>query len=61
MSTGCRRSSIWYNRILWSTRFKLIAELWDVDEGDYQAGHFPGRWAEWNSKYRYNVQRLLAR
>jgi isoamylase len=33
-------------------RVKLIAEPWDVGEGGYQVGNFPGGWAEWNGKYR---------
>jgi isoamylase len=31
---------------------KLIAEPWDLGEGGYQAGNFPGLWSEWNGKYR---------
>ncbi|MDP9227372.1 MAG: glycogen debranching protein GlgX, partial [Actinomycetota bacterium] len=31
---------------------KLIAEPWDLGEGGYQAGNFPGIWSEWNGKYR---------
>jgi isoamylase len=31
---------------------KLIAEPWDVGEGGYQVGNFPGLWTEWNGKYR---------
>jgi glycogen operon protein len=31
---------------------KLIAEPWDPGPGGYQLGHFPGRWAEWNDRYR---------
>jgi len=32
---------------------KLIAEPWDVGQGDsYDLGQFPGRWHEWNGKYR---------
>src|SRR5256712_798628 len=31
---------------------KLIAEPWDVGEGGYQVGNFPGGWSEWNGRYR---------
>ncbi|MBH9551767.1 glycogen debranching protein GlgX [Inhella gelatinilytica] len=30
----------------------LIAEPWDAGPGGYQVGHFPGRFLEWNDKYR---------
>src|SRR3569832_1991489 len=35
---------------------KLIAEPWDVGEGGYQIGNFPGLWSEWNGKYRDTVR-----
>jgi isoamylase len=31
---------------------KLIAEPWDLGEGGYQLGNFPGLWSEWNGQYR---------
>ncbi|MEO8303895.1 MAG: glycogen debranching protein GlgX [Betaproteobacteria bacterium] len=31
---------------------KLIAEPWDLGEGGYQVGNFPGGWTEWNDRYR---------
>jgi isoamylase len=31
---------------------KLIAEPWDLGEGGYQVGNFPGLWSEWNGQYR---------
>ncbi|WP_207513921.1 glycogen debranching protein GlgX [Longitalea luteola] len=34
------------------SRVKLIAEPWDIGEGGYQVGKFPGGWAEWNGMYR---------
>lgn len=34
---------------------KIIAEAWDA-AGAYQVGNFPGRWAEWNGKYRDDVR-----
>jgi isoamylase len=34
------------------SQVKLIAEPWDLGEGGYQVGNFPGLWAEWNGKYR---------
>ena len=36
---------------------KIIAEAWDA-AGAYQVGDFPGRWAEWNGKYRDDVRRF---
>jgi glycogen operon protein len=35
---------------------KLIAEAWDTQIN--QVGAFPGRWAEWNSRYRDDVRRF---
>jgi isoamylase len=37
---------------------KLIAEPWDPGPGGYQLGRFPGRWAEWNDRYRDTVRRF---
>lgn len=34
---------------------KIIAEAWDAG-GAYLIGHFPGRWAEWNGKFRDDVR-----
>ena len=34
------------------SQVKLIAEPWDVGDGGYQVGNFPGLWTEWNGKYR---------
>ena len=34
------------------SQVKLIAEPWDIGEGGYQVGNFPGLWTEWNGKYR---------
>jgi glycogen operon protein len=36
---------------------KIIAEAWDA-AGAYQVGEFPGRWAEWNGKFRDDVRRF---
>lgn len=36
---------------------KIIAEAWDA-AGAYQVGEFPGRWAEWNGKYRDDVRKF---
>jgi glycogen operon protein len=36
---------------------KIIAEAWDAG-GAYQVGQFPGRWAEWNGRYRDDVRRF---
>jgi glycogen operon protein len=38
------------------SQVKLIAEPWDIGEGGYQVGNFPGRWSEWNGKYRDTVR-----
>ncbi|MEE4161173.1 MAG: glycogen debranching protein GlgX, partial [Woeseiaceae bacterium] len=37
---------------------KMIAEPWDPGPGGYQLGHFPGRWAEWNDRFRDGVRRF---
>src|SRR3970282_1950357 len=34
------------------SQVKLIVEPWDLGEGGYQVGNFPGGWTEWNDKYR---------
>ena len=36
---------------------RLIAEPWDAGPGGYQLGRFPGRWLEWNDKFRDSVRR----
>jgi len=36
---------------------KIIAEAWDA-AGAYQVGEFPGRWAEWNGKFRDDIRRF---
>ncbi len=36
---------------------KIIAEAWDA-AGAYQVGAFPGRWADWNGKFRDDVRRF---
>jgi len=36
---------------------KIIAEAWDA-AGAYQVGHFPGRWSEWNGRYRDDVRKF---
>ena len=38
------------------SEIKLIAEPWDTGDGGYQVGNFPGRWSEWNGKYRDTVR-----
>jgi glycogen operon protein len=38
------------------SQVKLIAEPWDLGEGGYQVGNFPGLWTEWNGKYRDTVR-----
>ncbi len=39
------------------SKTKIIAEAWDA-AGAYQVGQFPGRWAEWNGKFRDDVRRF---
>ena len=36
---------------------KIIAEAWDAG-GAYQVGDFPGRWAEWNGKFRDDLRKF---
>ncbi len=36
---------------------KIIAEAWDAG-GAYQVGAFPGRWSEWNDRFRDDVRRF---
>jgi glycogen operon protein len=36
---------------------KIIAEAWDA-AGAYQVGDFPGRWADWNGRFRDDVRRF---
>ncbi len=36
---------------------KLIAEPWDLGPDGYQLGHFPGRFMEWNDRFRDSVRR----
>ncbi len=39
------------------SRVKLIAEPWDVGQGDsYDIGRFPPLWSEWNGSYRDTVR-----
>jgi isoamylase len=38
-------------------RAHLIAEPWDTGPEGYQVGRFPGRWLEWNDKFRDTVRR----
>jgi len=39
------------------SRVKLIAEPWDVGQGDsYDLGRFPPLWREWNGKYRDSMR-----
>ncbi len=38
-------------------RARLIAEAWDAGPDGYQVGRFPGRWLEWNDKFRDSVRR----
>ena len=38
------------------SQVKLIAEPWDIGDGGYQVGNFPGLWTEWNGRYRDTVR-----
>ena len=38
-------------------RAQLIAEPWDAGPEGYQLGRFPGRWLEWNDKFRDAARR----
>ncbi len=40
------------------SQVKLIAEPWDLSEGGYQLGEFPGRWGEWNDQYRDSIRKF---
>ena len=40
------------------SRCVMIAEPWDIGSGGYQLGAFPGRWGEWNDRYRDAVRRF---
>ncbi|MCI1209726.1 MAG: glycogen debranching protein GlgX [Treponema sp.] len=37
---------------------RIIAEPWDA-AGGYMLGAFPGRWSEWNDRYRDDVRRFI--
>lgn len=39
-------------------RAKLIAEPWDLGPGGYRLGQFPGRFAEWNDRFRDGLRRF---
>ena len=36
----------------------LVAEPWDIGAGGYQLGRFPGRFLEWNDRFRDDVRRF---
>jgi len=38
-------------------RAHMIAEPWDAGPDGYQVGRFPGRWGEWNDKFRDTARR----
>jgi glycogen operon protein len=40
------------------SRVKLVAEPWDLGPDGYQLGNFPGRWREWNDRFRDPVRRF---
>jgi len=40
------------------SRVKLIAEPWDLGPDSMQLGQFPGRWREWNARFRDGMRRF---
>ena len=42
-------------------RTRLIAEPWDLGYGGYQLGRFPGRWLEWNDRFRDGMRQFWLR
>ncbi len=40
------------------SRARLIAEPWDIGHGGYQLGRFPGRWLEWNDRFRDGMRQF---
>ncbi len=57
-STAMRRSWSRSSRTRSCPRCVMIAEPWDIGPGGYQLGAFPGRWGEWNDRYRDTVRRF---
>ncbi|WP_420122173.1 glycogen debranching protein GlgX [Nakamurella sp.] len=48
---------VWQDPVI--TQVKLIAEPWDVGQGDsYDVGRFPPGWSEWNGRFRDTVRDL---
>jgi len=48
---------VWQDPVI--SRVKLIAEPWDVGQGDsYDVGLFPAGWSEWNGKFRDTVRNV---
>ena len=39
-------------------RARLVAEPWDLGPGGYQLGRYPGRWQEWNDRYRDGMRKF---
>jgi isoamylase len=35
----------------------MVAEPWDIGPNGYQLGHFPGRFLEWNDRFRDSIRR----
>jgi len=42
------------------SQLKLIAEPWDLGPYGYRLGDFPGRWSEWNDRFRTTVRKFWA-
>ena len=42
-------------------RAKLVAEPWDAGPGGYQLGRFPGRFLEWNDRFRDGTRQFWLR
>jgi len=45
----------------WLADRVLIAEPWDIGEGGYRLGQFPGNWLEWNDRFRDDVRSFWRR
>ena len=39
-------------------RARLVAEPWDIGHDGYQLGRFPGRWLEWNDRFRDGMRQF---
>ncbi len=65
MSRGQRGSPLEFAPMVWRIELspllaetKIIAEAWDAG-GLYQVGQFPGRWGQWNGRYRDEIRAFV--